>query len=144
MAPTTVTDLTRNPAMCLVAFPGVSRVPRNMQFRTLLKKLAAAKGVRTVTRRVTRSTYFQKVANNVNFETQDYEHFSGEAETSQHLLCKYIQLMTLRMRIIGKPLRRILTTVNSTISSNLWNSRHDWIWKTLLGNILGFFTRNFR
>jgi len=46
--------------------------------------------------------YFQNVANNVNFETQDCEHFSGEAETSQHLLCKCIQIMTFRMRIIGK------------------------------------------
>ena len=81
--------------------------------------------------------YFQDVANNVNFETQDCENFPGEAGISQHFLRKCIQLMSLRMRTFGKPLWRILTTVNSTISSNLWNSRQDWI-----GNILGFFTRN--
>ena len=82
---------------------------------------------------------------NVNFETQDCEHFPGEAGISQHFLRKCIQLMTLRMRIFDKPLRRILTTVNSTISSNLWNSRQDWIGTstTFLGNILGFFARNF-
>ena len=82
---------------------------------------------------------------NVNFETQDCEHFPGEAGISQHFIRKCIQLMTLRMRIFDKPLRRILTTVNSTISSNLWNSRQDWIGTstTFLGNILGFFARNF-
>ena len=82
---------------------------------------------------------------NVNFEMQDCEHFPGEAGISQHFIRKCIQLMTLRMRIFDKPLRRILTTVNSTISSNLWNSRQDWIGTstTFLGNILGFFARNF-
>ena len=82
---------------------------------------------------------------NVNFETQDCEHFPGEAGISQHFIRRCIQLMTLRMRIFDKPLRRILTTVNSTISSNLWNSRQDWIGTstTFLGNILGFFARNF-
>ena len=36
---------------------------------------------------------FQNVANNVNFETQDCEHFPGEAGISQHFLRKCIQLM---------------------------------------------------
>ena len=46
--------------------------------------------------------YFQNVAKNVNFETQDCEHFPGEAGISQHFLRKCIQLMTLRMRIFVK------------------------------------------
>ena len=53
----------------------------------------------TITYRHSPLVYFQNVAKNVNFETQDCEHFPGEAG--------------------------ILTTVNSTISSNLWNSRQD-------------------
>ena len=99
----------------------------------------------TITYRHSPLVYFQNVAKKANFETQDCEHFPGEAGISQHFIRKCIQLMTLRMRIFDKPLRRILTTVNSTISSNLWNSRQDWIGTstTFLGNILGFFARNF-
>ena len=101
----------------------------------------------TITYRHSPLVYFQNVAKTSTSRRKIVNTFqdSGEAGISQHFLCKCIQLMTLRMRIFYKPLRRILTTVNSTISSNLWNSRQDWIGTstTFLGNILGFFARNF-
>ena len=62
---------------------------------------------------------------NVNFETQDCEHFPGEAGISQHFLRKCIQLMTLRMRIFDKPLRRILTTVIVEQSTRLDRDKYN-------------------
>ena len=59
--------------------------------------------------------YFQTVANNSKFETQDCEHCPGEAETSQHFLCECIQLMTTRMRIFGKPTLTIEELINSKL-----------------------------
>ena len=59
--------------------------------------------------------YFQTVANNPKFETQDCEHCPGEAETSQHFLCECIQLMTTRMRIFGKPTLTIEELINSKL-----------------------------
>ena len=59
--------------------------------------------------------YFQTVANNSKFETQDCEHCPGEAETSQHFLCECIQLMTTRMRIFGKPILTIEELINSKL-----------------------------
>ena len=59
--------------------------------------------------------YFQTVANNDKFETQDCEHCPGEAETSQHFLCECIQLMTTRMRIFGKPILTMEELSNSKL-----------------------------
>ena len=59
--------------------------------------------------------YFQTVANNPKFETQDCEHCPGQAETSQHFLCECIQLMTTRMRIFGKPTLTIEELINSKL-----------------------------
>ena len=60
--------------------------------------------------------YFQTVANNVNFETQDCEHCPGEAETSQHFLCECVRLMTIRLRIFGKPLLTMEEIINSKLN----------------------------
>ena len=59
--------------------------------------------------------YFQIIANNFNFETKDYEHCPGEAETSQHSLSECIQLMTIRMRIFGKPILTMEEIINSKL-----------------------------
>ena len=59
--------------------------------------------------------YFQIIANNVYFETKDYEHCPGEAETSQHFLSECIQLMTIRMRIFGKPILTMEEIINSKL-----------------------------
>ena len=56
------------------------------------------------------------MANNVNFETQDCEHCPGEAETSQHFLCECVQLMTIRLRIFGKPLLTMEEIINSKLN----------------------------
>jgi len=56
------------------------------------------------------------VANNVNFETQDSEHCPGEAETSQHFLCECVRLMTIRLRIFGKPLLTMEEIINSKLN----------------------------
>ncbi|XP_063691617.1 uncharacterized protein LOC134823951 [Bolinopsis microptera] len=60
--------------------------------------------------------YFQTRANNVNFETQDCKHCPGEAETSQHFLCECVQLMTIRLRIFGKPLLTMEEIINSKLN----------------------------
>ena len=62
---------------------------------------------------------------NVNFETQDCENFPGEAGVSQHFLRKCIQLMTLRMKIFDKPLRRILTAVIVEQSARLDRDKYN-------------------
>ena len=66
--------------------------------------------------------YFQTVANNDKFETQDCEHCPGEAETSQHFLCECIQLMTTRMRIFGKPILTMEDIINRLINTSMTDS----------------------